>query len=354
MTELLNISGRSMDARSLPKFTWNADLIYFDGPMLSLFKQDDGQDVLFAWLDCDERKNRWCIVPIQRESLRMYLSQEITLRSVFLEAPNTLVFHTGKDAKRRNFLLLNSLPEDYLPASDSYLVDQISTSAAKRLATETTQDVELGLNGELYLEDMEGIPKLYQQLYSFHYGMEHLDRPAVRDSVQHLMTRWRGGIGAVNLFSGLKNVTPSIHRARLLRLHYASPGQIKLNLLPTLAAKIRIAMSHILIWETFDESEELYRDIYRYFKDHQIGGFDDERAVIEMELPQHQVDDLMFFVNKFFRIIGWGSYRDNFVTLEMTAISQLRMLLAYYRRLRKLRDYVVSGKLSLEGQFSTD
>jgi hypothetical protein len=354
MNELLNISGRPIDARSLPKFTWNADLIYFDGPMLSLFKQDDGQDVLFSWLDCDNRKNRWCIVPIPRESLRLYLAQTITLRSIFLAAPNTLVFHTGKDAKRRNFALLSSLPEEYLPSHDSYLVDQISTPAAKRLATEATQDVELGLNGELYLEDMEGIPKLYQQLYSFHYGMEHLDRPAVRDEVQTLMTRWRGGIGAVNLFSGLKNVTPSIHRARLLRLHYASPGHIKLNLLPTLAEKIRIAMSRIVEWDSFSDTEELYRDIYRYFKEHQIGGFDDERAVVEMDLPQHQVNDLMFFIDRFLSIIGWNSYRGNFVTLEMTAISQLRMLLAYYRRLRKLRDFVISGKLSLEGQFPFD
>lgn len=347
MSSLIELKGTPVDARSLPTYTWNADLIDFDGPLLSLFKTDEGQDVLFSWIDCDKKMNRWCIVPIHRELLWNYLNEKVTLRSVFLEATRILVFHSGKDSKRRRFLSIESLPDAYLPESDSFLRPEISTSAAKRLIADTPQDKILKLNGELYLDDLAGIPKLYQQLYSFHYGLEHLARPAVRGSVERLMSQWRGGIGAVNLFSGLKSVTPSIHRARLLQLQYNSPGFIRLSLLPKLARQIGLAMEKIESDESFLKSENLYREIYKYFKDHKIAGLEDERSLLEKTLLPHQVNALQGYVERFISVMGWESYQNDFNSLQMSAVSQLRMLCAYYRRIRKLREFVTQGKLEV-------
>lgn len=348
---MIELRGRKVDARSLPTYTWNADLIYFDGPMLSLYKQEDGQDVLFAWLDCDERKNRWSVFPIERDDLRSYLLGQISLRSVCLSAHYVHVFDTGIDCKRRNWLELEQYPEKYLPAQNSFLREEISTSAAKRLVADQPVDMALGLNGELYLEDLEGIPKLYQQLYSFHYGMEHMDRPAVKHTVQRTMESWSGGIGAVNLFSGLRTVTPSIHRARLKELRYNSPGVIRLNLLPLMAEKIRTAMDAVKGDAAFDAVESLYKRIYEYFRDHKITGFDDEKSSVQLELNDVQKKDLRYFVDLYFKHLGWTLYRERFDAVGMTEISQLRMLLAYYRRLRKLRKFVIAGKLKLDGEF---
>jgi hypothetical protein len=348
------LSGRKVDARSVPTYTWNADLIYFDGPMLSLYKQDDGQDVLFAWLDCDDRKNRWSVFTIDRDQLRAYLLGDISLRSICLATHSVFVFDTGMDCKRRNWILLNRFPEEYLPAQSSYLKPEIATIAARRLVEDTPVDLVLGLNGELYLEDLEGIPKLYQQLYSFHYGMEHMDRPAVKHTVQKTMETWSGGIGAVNLFSGLKSVMPSIHRARLTELRYNSPGVIRLNLLPLMAEKILTAMDAIVCDDAFNAVEMLYKRIYDYFRAHKITGFDDENSSVQLELNDVQKKDLRYFIGEYFKHLGWDLYRERFSAVGMTEISQLRMLLAYYRRLRKLRKYVIAGKLKLDGKFPDD
>ncbi len=334
-----------------PELIWNSDLIYFDGPLLSLYKKDDGQDYLVSWIDCDDRKHRWAVFPVERETLQMYLNGEITLRSICLEAVNVVLFDTGKDAKRRNFVELEGFPGDYLPRKTSYLKPEISTEAAKKLIADSPVDMSLGINGELYLEDLELIPKLYQQLYSFHYGVEHLDRPAVRDSVQRSMHNWKGGFGAVNLFSGLKSVTPSIHRARLKELRYNSPGAIKLNLLPSLAEKIKSSMQCLLPQKVYDDSERLYKEVYSYFRDHKITGFDDERSDVQLELTEVQKKDLGFFAKRILDILGWDKHYDALQELGVTEISRLRMLLAYYRRLRRLREFVVAGKLSLEGEF---
>jgi hypothetical protein len=334
-----------------PDLIWNTDLIYFDGPLLSLYKKDDGQDYFVSWIDCDDYKHRWAVFPVEREILRLYLKGEVTLRNVCLEANNVVLFDTGKDAKRRNFVEVDSFPKDYLPKKTSFLKPEISTEAAKKLVEDQAIDMSLGINGELYLEDLELIPKLYQQLYSFHYGVEHLDRPAVRDSVQRSMHNWKGGFGAVNLFSGLKTVTPSIHRARLKELRYNSPGIIRLNLLPSLADKIKLAMQNILPAKIYDDAERLYKEIYSYFREHKITGFDDERSDVQLELTELQKRDLDFFARKFLKILSWERHHKALQELGVTEISRLRMLLAYYRRLRRLRDFVVNGKLSLEGEF---
>lgn len=334
-----------------PDLIWNTDLIYFDGPLLSLYKKDDGQDYFISWIDCDDRKNRWAVFPVERDSLHLYLKGEMTLRNVCLEAPQVVLFDTGMDAKRRNWVELNAFPHDYLPRKTSFLRPEVSTEAAKKLAQEGAVDISLGINGELYLEDLELIPKLYQQLYSFHYGVEHLDRPAVRDSVKNSMHNWKGGFGAVNLFSGLKTVTPSIHRARLKELRYNSPGAIKLNLLPSLAERIKSSMDNLLEDNAYENAEKLYKEIYAYFREHKITGIDDERSEVQMELTDLQKKDLMFFAKKVLDVFGWEKRQAALAELGVTEISLLRMLLAYYRRLRRLRDFVVAGKLSLKGEF---
>jgi hypothetical protein len=165
------------------------------------------------------------------------------------------------------------------------------------------------------------------------------------------MHNWKGGFGAVNLFSGLKTVTPSIHRARLKELRYNSPGIIRLNLLPSLADKIKLAMQNILPAKIYDDAERLYKEIYSYFREHKITGFDDERSDVQLELTELQKRDLDFFARKFLKILSWERHHKALQELGVTEISRLRMLLAYYRRLRRLRDFVVNGKLSLEGEF---
>jgi hypothetical protein len=349
MSRMPLIGGRKTSVSDLPKYTWNADLISFDGPLLSLFKQSDGLDALFVWLDCDKIKNRWCVVPLKRVELWNYLSGKISLRSLVLALPSIHIFTTGAKAGRRTFFEINVLPDYYVPDHDSFLTAEISTSAAKKLIDEAAQEETLVLVGEeLYLEDLEGIPKLYQQLYSFHYGMEHLSRPAVRNTVKQLMSDWHGGIGAVNLFSGLRSVTPSIHRARVVELRYNSPGVIKMSLLPLLSARIKSAINRILTSEDFSRTEQLYGQIYSYFREHKISGLEDERSIAAKDLMPHQIKDLQIFIAKFFDAIDWSIYASDFEKLDITPVSQLRMLLAYYRRLRKLREYIVANKLGLQ------
>jgi len=344
------IAGPKVEPKVLSKHSWNADLIEFEGPLLSLYKGEFGNDLLYAWLDCTETRNRWCVIPIGRKSLRDYLEQEKTLLTVYQESEWLIIFHTGSAPNRRNSIqqtTWQNLPQEYLPDQDSYLAPAIATQAAAKLAEEVSEEYFLGLDGDMYLDDISVIPKVYQQLYSFHYGLEHLDRSAVRGALSRLAGSWTGGFSAVHLFTGLNAVTPSIRRAQVTELRFNSPGHIKLDLLPELARRIEISALQIQNNDSYVALEQYYASVYRYFKDNRISGFDDDRNPVTVNLTTEVTVRLNELIEFFFRLMQWEGYRTSFAYLNIDALHQLRVLLAYYRRLRKLRPYLITGRLFL-------
>ncbi len=345
----LRVDGRRIDGRNIPKHTWNADLIDFDGPLLSLFKSEEGDDVLYSWLDCTASRNRWCMVPVVRADLRGYLDGLFSLRELFERADWLTVFDMGASARRSAFVktTFQQLPEEYQPSENSYLTFDIATPAARQLAFDVTDDYFIGLDRELYIDDLSLVPKLYQQLYSFHYGLEHLGREAVRGTLARVMAKWTGGFSAVNIFSGLKSVIPSIHRPWVAELRFNSPGHIRLNMLPRMAAQIERAAIRICDDDVFNDLELFYRRVYRYFSENNLGGFEDERRQVDIFLTDGVVQQLVSFVDQFFSVMLWEQYREEFNAIEANALQQIRVLLAYYRRLRKLRPYMVSGQVTL-------
>lgn len=343
------VKGETVKAKSISNHTWNADLVYFDGPLVSLFKDDDDIDFLYIWVDCDSRKNRWMIIPVSRKDLQDYLTQNIALSQIAKNSKEIFFYDITAKLRRHNFIrtTVSRLPASYMPEADSLLYEEISTEAAKKLASDLPKTYEIGLDEELYLEELGIIPRLYQQLYSFHYGLEHLSRPAVKDTLENLMSKWTGGFSAVNLFTGLRSVMPSIHRSRITELRYNSPGHIQLSLLPAMAEKIESASRKIESPQSYEKFEQLYKDIRSFFRDSGISGFEDERGSKEEKLSPAHMEQLKSYIAQFIGLLGWTKYQDSFMAINAGPVAQMRALLAYYRRLRKLRKFVRMDKIQL-------
>ena len=64
-----------------------ADLIFFEGPLLSHYVSSKGDDYLFYWVDKDERDNRWLVLRVSLSSLQKYMAKDISLREL-IENPN--------------------------------------------------------------------------------------------------------------------------------------------------------------------------------------------------------------------------------------------------------------------------
>ena len=100
------------------------DLIEYAGPVLSLYRDMDGNPLLRYWANNDDEINRWLIVPTTLEQLNCYLSKKISLRDLLLfpEGGAVILLDTNDDQNPTKITLLQAseIPSDYLPREDSY------------------------------------------------------------------------------------------------------------------------------------------------------------------------------------------------------------------------------------------
>ena len=69
-----------------------ADLIYFDGPLLSHYMSDNGENYLFLWVDADADYNRWVVTRTDILSIQQYLDRKVNLRSLVMNSNDGFVF----------------------------------------------------------------------------------------------------------------------------------------------------------------------------------------------------------------------------------------------------------------------
>ena len=122
------------------KFRCISDLIYFDGPFLSHYVSEKGDDYLFYWVDRDDKFNRWIVVRVSLPTLQQYIARQIPLKDIIAN-PNdgyVYVMDVDNDLNYQNIHLVqpSCLPSDYLPAEDSiYEFEPMPSKDAPALMT---------------------------------------------------------------------------------------------------------------------------------------------------------------------------------------------------------------------------
>src|SRR2546423_618764 len=109
---------------SLAALRRQTDLIRYDGPVLSLFENAEGEPYLFLWCDLDEVANRWLIARVTRERLVRYLDRRLSLRDLILSPADGYLFVADILADRTyrtvRIAAPEHLPSSYLPEADSF------------------------------------------------------------------------------------------------------------------------------------------------------------------------------------------------------------------------------------------
>ena len=102
-----------------------ADLIEFEGPLLSLFRSPTGQDYLYYWCDRDDSCNRWLIVRCRENQVKHLLARQLSLYEIITTPADPFVYCVDLDSECRyvgsRIVSPKNLPEDYLPAEDDSL-----------------------------------------------------------------------------------------------------------------------------------------------------------------------------------------------------------------------------------------
>lgn len=105
-------------------FTKVSDLIFYDGPLLSHFINEVGDNYLYYWVDADDSYNRWIIVRTGITLIQKYLEKDATLHDIITKPIDQFVYIVDIDDNvqyhNQCIVPVQNLPEEYTPTEDSY------------------------------------------------------------------------------------------------------------------------------------------------------------------------------------------------------------------------------------------
>ena len=118
------IRGLKLKRFSLQNLDKVADLIFFDGPLLSYFEDERENGYLYYWCDVGQECNRWLIFRIAPEHLKLYLSKQIPLHDLVVDPIDGFLYLVDIDSELqfKNTYLVKPerLPHSYIPDPNSY------------------------------------------------------------------------------------------------------------------------------------------------------------------------------------------------------------------------------------------
>lgn len=118
-----------------------ADLVYCEGPIISLFESPDGYFYLYCWREMDSSNDRWLIVKLDKTTARHYLLGAISLKDIITKPPEGFLYLIRID-KDNHYDAVYTVDPSHLP--DSYIPEAHSFYTASKFSYLTSED-QLGV-----------------------------------------------------------------------------------------------------------------------------------------------------------------------------------------------------------------
>jgi hypothetical protein len=126
------IPGQTIEVSPFGELVKEADLIYYDGPLLSLYSSGSGDLYLYYWCDADSEVNRWIVSRVLQDRVNRYLRRRMTLRELLLSPADGFCYvndiSSNLETVRLSIVDPGDLPDSYRPGEQSYHefdVDQV-------------------------------------------------------------------------------------------------------------------------------------------------------------------------------------------------------------------------------------
>jgi hypothetical protein len=334
-----------------------ADLIYFDGPLLSLFKNTRGDQYFFYWCDNDENANRWLVYRVTDQEVSAYLSKRISLRELLLHPSDGLIFSVDiDDDLNYNHPLLvkpNDLPFSYIPSVSS--IYKFTPVLHEDHVDNVVEGYKIRIDGEWSLRDLSEMPTRYARAYSFLYFLQNAKQFNERSLKEFFKSYpWRGGYSSINFYNALAAFVLPEHQPQIASMQYASPGWIEINLSNSVAFSIRNAVTAFVA--SANELEAIYKEIYQELNNRGLlrepkqanENTEETPKVTQKQLPtQFTGMSEADFAQNASALVATLLRLESIQEIESIADSQLiklKMLLSFYRRIKALAQYQAEGK----------
>jgi hypothetical protein len=328
--------------KNLKKF---ADLIEFDGPLLSWYVTPEGDNYLYHWFDADHLCNRWLIFNIEITILNAYLNRELTLLTLIKKSKSGFAYMVDIDENLEDvniWLIVDvlSIPAQFLPNHDSYY--EFSPIFEETSIQRNAGSYKLNIQGEWTIQNFTEFPHEFSQVYAFIYSTfsdEPGYMPLERLKKAYAGQDWNGGFSSFHFYDDLeKNISPQ-HRLRIKSLQYASTGWIELELFTPVVRVIRNMVESMI-----NLSMELKQDFKAtsvFLKDKKISIHGVNDSQVSEEILAEVKATCFSFSNK----MGFTGIQ-RIYDLTQSYVITLMMIRSLYKRVIILATYQVEGKVT--------
>lgn len=103
------------------------DLVYHEGPILSLYIDDHSNMFLYRWVDCDDKMNFWILTSISSYELSQFYHKKLSLRQYYESCNAWVIVKIDNSLKIKEVISLDAIPEDYVPKKNSFYNEPLYT-----------------------------------------------------------------------------------------------------------------------------------------------------------------------------------------------------------------------------------
>lgn len=219
-----------------------------------------------------------------------------------------------------------------------------TTKYFPRLGSPESAEYRVLLDENWGLDDLAKFPHAYSQAYSFVYCFDAPFESKNPERVDKALQQypWMGGYSYLNIYTVLKYQIPADRRPEIGSIQFASPGWIDLLLEPESALRIAksvgiICGAGVTIAAAVKSIDAIRLSINRQRRE------DRAQAVA---ISAREAQQLNALCDELAKNIGFGNLKALHRRTKSPEVS-VNLLLAHYRRLEQLAEYVKQGQASL-------
>ncbi len=205
------------------------------------------------------------------------------------------------------------------------------------------------LNAQWELKKLYEFPHAYYQAYAISYCFMPQMFLKNKEYLLKIFSNYQedGKYTYVNIYTQFQTHVPTENRPIISSIHYASPGWLDLLLNPEIA--LQISKSVAIYLGVLFTAAKTYSKIYKI-----LGEINKERKQQQSDdykLTKNQLRELMELSNDIAMHVGFENVEAMDAHTKNPEIT-LKLLLAHYRRLKIIGNYITEGKVKLPHKMS--
>ena len=321
----------------MAKLTLEKVLLSYEIPLVVLAKSGSGDWFLGVNYEDAQIGHKFYFSRIKTEHLKLLYAEKIDVHYVVTKLHKgkyelgELWGKVGEEFKTKR---ASEIDPEFLPEPGMFIPGhaQVSLNSDYKVVE---------IDGRWEISDLRKFSDLVQDCYSFGFALLGATGNAAQQKIDSLFHKhpWRGGFSSVNFFKELYKNIPQEDRAGIRKIDYASPGEIKFYMNGDVADSIRE-----LVLDINDEdssAQESYKSARNFLQTRNWLSKSD----MDIALSEADLIELTELLRASCEAFGLEEHSEHILALASgDPLSAVKIVLAYFRRLQGLADYVATGK----------